>query len=59
MKIVLNISNFLNNECVNMYVTWYLLYNFLFGGRDAEIIDLDYKKGIGYFCLINQIIFGD
>jgi len=40
-----NISNFLNNECVkNIYVTWYRLYNFLLGGRDAEIIDLNYKK---------------
>ena len=25
-----NINNFLNNECVNMHVTWYGLYNFLF-----------------------------
>ena len=39
-----NLSNFLNNECINIYVTWYRLYNFLLGGRDADIIDLDYKK---------------
>ena len=39
-----NLSNFLNNECVNIYVTWYQLYNFLLGGRDADIIDLNYKK---------------
>jgi len=37
-----NLSNFLNNECVNIYVTWYQLYNFLLGGRDADIIDLNY-----------------
>ena len=34
-----NLSNFLNNECVNIYVTWYRLYNFLLGGRDADVID--------------------
>ena len=39
-----NISNFLNNECSNIYVTGYRLYNFLLGGRDADIIDLNYKK---------------
>ena len=39
-----NLSNFLNNECVNVYVMWYRLYNFLLGGRDAYIIDLNYKK---------------
>ena len=39
----INISNFLNNVCVNVYVTWYRVYNFLLGGRDAEIIDLTYK----------------
>jgi hypothetical protein len=38
-----NISNFLN-ECVNTYVTWYLIYNFLLDGRDVDIIDLNYKK---------------
>jgi len=32
-----NLSNFLNNECVN-------IYNFLLGGRNAYIIDLNYKK---------------
>jgi len=25
VKIVYNISNFLNDECVNIYVTWYLI----------------------------------
>jgi len=25
-------------------VTWYRLYNFLLGGREADIIDLNYKK---------------
>ena len=39
-----NLSNFLNNECINIYVTWYRLYNFLFDGGDADIIDLNYKK---------------
>ena len=39
-----NLSNFLNNECVNIYVMWYRLYNFLLGGMDADIIDLNYKK---------------
>ena len=33
-----NLSNFLNNECLNIYVTWYRLYNFLLGGRDTDII---------------------
>ena len=49
MKIVLLLSNFLNNEHVNIYVIWYGLYNFPLGGRDADIIDLNYKKGIRYF----------
>jgi len=39
-----DLSNFLNNECVNIYVTWYRLFNFFFSGRDANIIDLNYKK---------------
>jgi len=30
-------------------VIWYGLYNFPLGGRDADIIDLNYKKGIRYF----------
>jgi len=30
-----NSINFLNN----VYVTWYQLYNFLLGGRDADVID--------------------
>ena len=38
-----NLSNFLNNECVNICVTWNGLYNFLLGGRDTDIIDLNYK----------------
>ena len=44
-----NLSNFLNNECVNIYVTWYQLYNFLLSGRNADIINLKLKKGMGYF----------
>jgi len=28
-----NLSIFLNNECVNIYVTWYQLYNFPFGEK--------------------------
>jgi len=39
-----NFINFLDNECVNIYVMWYQLYNFLLGGRDAYIIGLNYKK---------------
>ena len=39
-----NIGNFLNNESVNIYVTWYRLYNFPLGERDEDIIDLNYKK---------------
>jgi len=39
-----NLSNFLNNDCVNIHVTWYHLYNYLLGGKDADIIDLNYKK---------------
>jgi len=38
------ISNFLNNECVNIYVTWYQSYNFLFGRRN-----LNYKHGMECF----------
>jgi len=47
-----NISKFLNNECVNIYdiyATLYRLYNFLFGRRDAVIIDLNYKKECNIF----------
>jgi len=40
----INISNFLNNECINIYVAWYRWYKFLLDGRDADIIDLNYKK---------------
>ena len=39
-----NLRNFLNNEYVNIYEKWYRLYNFLLGGKDADIIDLNYKK---------------
>jgi len=39
-----NISNFLNNEHINIYVMLYRLYNFLLGGRDTDITDLNYKK---------------
>ena len=53
-----NLSNFLNNECVNIYVTWYRLYNFLLGGRDADIIDLNYKKEWN-ILFKNQIISDD
>jgi len=43
----------LNNECVNIHMTWYQLYNFLLSKRDTGIIDLDYKKN-GMFCLITK-----
>jgi len=39
-----NLSNFLNNECVKYICDMYRLYNFLLGGRDADVIDLNYKK---------------
>jgi len=44
------ISNILNNENVNIYVTWYWLYNFL--------LNLNYKKEWDVL-LNNQIISGD
>jgi len=54
----IHINSFLNNEDVNIYVTRYRLYSFLFGGRVAYIIDLNYKKE--YDVLFkNQIIFGN
>jgi len=53
-----NLSNFLNNEYVNIYVTWYRLYNFFLGGWDADIIDFNYKKEWN-ILFKNQIIFGD
>jgi len=53
-----NISNFLNNNCVNIYVKWYWLYNFFPGGRDADIIDLNYKKEWDVL-FNNQNISGD
>jgi len=33
-----NLSNFLNNEWVNIYMIWYRLYNFPHSGRDDDII---------------------
>ena len=39
-------------------MTWYRLYNFLLGGRDADIIDLNYKKEWN-ILFKNQIISGD
>jgi len=54
---LVNISNFLNNECVNIYVTWYQLYNFLLDGRGADIIDLNYKKE--WEVLFNNQIISD
>jgi len=53
-----NLSNFLNNERVNIYVTWYQLYIFLLGGRDTDIINLIYKKERDILFKI-QIISGD
>ena len=53
---------FLNLEklllCVNIYVAWYRLYNFLLSGRDADIIDFNYKKEWN-ILFKNQIISGD
>jgi len=40
----INTRKFLNNECTNLCMTWYQLYNFLLGGRDVNIMGLDYKK---------------
>jgi len=57
-KSFFNLSNFLNNECVNIYVSWYRLYNFLLGGRDADKIDLNYKMEWD-ILFKNQIISGD
>jgi len=37
-----NLSNFLNNEAVNVYVMWYRLYNFFHDGRDTDIMDLNF-----------------
>jgi hypothetical protein len=53
-----DLSNFLSNECVNIYVTWYRLYNFLLGVKDKDIIDLNYNKEWNVM-LKNQIISGD
>ena len=53
-----NLSNFLNNECVSIYVTWYRLYDFFLGERDVDIIDLNYKKEWN-ILFKNQIISGD
>jgi len=52
------LSNFQNNEYINIYVTWYRLYIFLLGGRDADIIDINYKKEWDVLYK-NQIISGD
>jgi len=63
MIIVLILVIFPNNVCVNILVTWNQLYNFLLGRGDIDIIDLDYKKGIGRFCfcliIITKIISND
>ena len=53
-----NLSNFLNNIYVNIYVTWYRLYNYLLGGRDANIIDSNCKKEWD-ILFKNQIISGN
>ena len=59
MKIVLSLSNFLNNECINIFMIWYVLYNFLLGGgRDVDIIDIIYKKERD-ILFKNQIISGN
>ena len=39
-------------------MTWYRLYNFPLGGRDADIIDLNYKKEWN-ILFKSQIIFSD
>ena len=39
-------------------MTWYRLYNFLLGGRDADIIDINYKKEWD-ILFKNQNISGD
>ncbi len=39
-------------------MTWYRVYNFLLGGRDAEIIDLTYKTEWD-ILFNNQIISGN
>jgi len=49
-----NISDFLNNECINIYVMWYRLYNFLLSRRNADIIDLNYSKE--WYVLFNKQI---
>ena len=54
----INLSKFLNNDCVNIYVTWYRLYIFLLGGRVTDIINLNYKKEWD-ILFKNQIISGD
>jgi len=33
-------------KCANIYVIWYQLYNFLLGGREA---DIKLQKGMGCF----------
>jgi hypothetical protein len=41
---VLILVIFLNDEYVSIYVTWYRLYNFFLGGRDADVVDSSYQK---------------
>jgi len=49
VETVLSLVFFLNNECVNIYLIWYQIFNFLLDERDANNIDLDFYKGMGYF----------
>jgi len=53
-----NINIFLNNEYVNICIAWHRLYNFFPGGRDTDIIDLNYKKRIEKFCLRTKSFVG-
>ncbi|KAG4092073.1 hypothetical protein H8356DRAFT_1322077 [Neocallimastix lanati (nom. inval.)] len=39
---------------LNIYVTWYQLYNFLLSGRDIDIIDLNIKRN-RIFCLRTKL----
>jgi len=50
-----NLSNILSNEYASIYVR---LYNFLLGGRNADVIDLNYKKERD-ILFKNQKISGD
>jgi len=53
-----NISNFMNNKVVNIYVTWYQVFNFLLDRRDADIIEFNYEKEWDTLFK-NQIISGN